>query len=267
MIIKKCAYGLTVAMALCVTGTAQAYTIILDTFTDTDGTQLEGRAPDTTNLPNGAWARTNLFWGASIQGNAFQAGPDNGWTVELASFGPYTRPDALTISADLNVLTLTDGGGGGGGWGLGFNQTLGAGPSPYGTFTGLVLHQDGRLTYREEGSDIISVPWSGPTFDPDAYYHLSYDVNTSTGALSNISLEDSTADYSPLEAAGAFTLARTTYAAMYANGGNAGNVGFIDNFLVEGADAPAVPEPSTLVLLTLGGIGLIGYAARKRYRA
>ncbi|MBU6327427.1 MAG: hypothetical protein KGQ89_07360, partial [Verrucomicrobia bacterium] len=69
--------GCTLA-ALCWAGIAHAdLTIIEDTFTGGDGTQLESRAPETVNLPLGAWGRINTYWSSSIQGNAFQMGPDN----------------------------------------------------------------------------------------------------------------------------------------------------------------------------------------------
>ena len=218
-------------------------TLIEDTFTADNGTALEGRAPDTTHLPGGTWARANTYWGCSIQGNSFQMGPDNGWTVPLASTGTYARPSKLRISADLEVHNMDNGSGNGGGVGLGFNSIAGGGSNPHGNVTALRLDQGGALVFRRgEGGglgDLASVAWSGPAFDPNQFYHLSYQVDTVSGNISNIQVTGgagaSTADYSSLvtAAAGYFKGDLVTYTYMWGNSGSGGATGFIDNFKVE----------------------------------
>ena len=230
--------------ALCWASTAHAdLTIIEDTFTGGDGTQLESRSPDTANLPLGAWGRINTYWSSSIQGNAFQMGPDNGWTIPLDSAGGYARPGKMRISADIKVNNMDNGSGNGGGVGLGFNSKLGGGSNPHGSVTALRLDISGKLVFRRgEGGalgDLASVPWSGPAFDPYQFYNVSYEVDTITGNISNIAVTGgaggSTADYSSLAsaAAGYFTGNLVTYAYIWSNSGNGGSTAFLDNFKVE----------------------------------
>jgi hypothetical protein len=238
-------------------GPAEASTIVLDTFTATNGTIIEGRAPSPVNLPGGSWVRGNTFWASSIQGDAFRMGPDNIWTLALASTGGYTRPDQLTISADLKLNTFTGGDSSLRGLGLGFNSASGGG---HGTFTGLKLTSSGSLKYVQEGVEMGLVSWQGASsFDPSAFYNLSYNVDTLTGALTNIALQGSTANYNALQALGAFTAARTTFASFTGSSLAGGSTAFLDNFTV----ATPVPEPSTLTLI---GSALAGFGAWRRRR-
>ncbi|MFT5474116.1 MAG: hypothetical protein ACI856_002452 [Kiritimatiellia bacterium] len=218
-------------------------TLVEDTFTDPNGTALENRAPDTVNLPGGTWQRANPYWPSSIQNNTFNSGADAGWTVPLSDNAAHARPSRLRVSADLKLNTLTDGGGGGGGWGLGFNTVDGG---SYHTFTGLVLHQNGTLKYREEGSDKATVAWAGPAFVTTNFYNLSYEVDTLSGAMTNIALENSSADFSALVAAAGFSTARTPFAGIYGNAGGSGQNGFIDNYKIE-RTGDALPPMITLL--------------------
>jgi len=223
-------------------------TLIEDTFTADSGTGIEGRTPSPTNLPGGNWARQNTYWASSIQGDAFQMGPDNGWTVPLASSGAYARPSKLRLSADLTVNNLDNGSGNGGGISLGFNSQLGCGAAGYTAFCGLRLDRDGTLTFRRDNADRANVPWSGsdPAFNPTNSYHLSYEVDTLSGDLSNVQLTDNTADFSSLvsAAAGQFTPAHTAYASFHGNSGNGGSTGYLDNFKVERVGDPLAPSVS-----------------------
>ena len=116
------------------------------------------------------------------------------------------------------------------------------------------MDQLGNLAFRRgEGGglgDLASVPWSGPAFDASLFYNVSYEVDTVTGNISNISVTggagDSTADYSSLEtaAAGYFTGNLITYAYFWGNSGNGGSTGFLDNFKVERAGNALPPAIS-----------------------
>ena len=219
------------------TGAAEAGAIIYDTFTAPTGTSSNGRSPAPTDLPGGTWAMST-YYAYQLTGNALDLNTDQAGTVALASYGPYTRPDVITLSADVEVGGLSDGGNGGGGIALGFNPTAISGSgSDWPTFIGLVLHQNGTLVYRQTGANVASVAWSGPTFNVNAYYNLSYSVNTSTGQISNIKLQGSTANYAALVTAGTgFTTAGTAYASVYGDAANAGYHGYLDNYLVSTPD-------------------------------
>ena len=86
---------------------------------------------------------------------------------------------------------------------------------------------------------------------------LSYDVNTATGSISNITLTGSTADYSGLTSS-AFSDAATANVGFFASADN--NPGsLVDNFSLS-----SVPEPSMIVLLATSLVGLLAYVWRKR---
>jgi len=223
------AVGLIGAMAV----PAQALVVIYDTFTATDGTSSQGWTPDVTDLPGGTWA-VGGYYSTQIQDNAIYLGPDQGATITLASSGTYVKPSVMTISADLKLGTCTTYG-----MGLGYNSTAmnTSGGSDWNTFTGLQLKGNGSLVFNHNNSLSTAVAWSGAAFDPNAYYNLTYTIDTTTGALSGIQLQGSSADYSSLiTAAGTtnFTTANTAFGNIIAQGGGGGDRGWIDNFLLDG---------------------------------
>ena len=71
---------------------------------------------------------------------------------------------------------------------------------------------NGALTLYENGKPGISVPFTG-NFDARRPHRLSYEVDTATGAISNVQLSGSTSDYSVFKSK-AFTDAATAYAAV-----------------------------------------------------
>jgi len=71
---------------------------------------------------------------------------------------------------------------------------------------------NGSLTLFEHGKAMATVKYTG-TFDEVPAHRLSYDVDTTTGAISNVNLSGSTSDYSTLKSS-AFTDAATAYAGI-----------------------------------------------------
>ena len=256
-----------VKVSITTTTAPVAYGIILDTFTADDGTAAIGRSPAPTNLPGGAWAGPEGYWQVgdcgwaggpfptTIASNKLRAFIDMECSVSLAGASAQ-----LTIAADLTVNGLfgtgTDGTGRVPGITLGLNTASG-GSERYLTLTGLNLRENGTLHLFDKGTVVASVPWSGAApFDKTQAYHLSYDVDTTSGALSNIQLQGSTADYSSLEGGTRFAYASTPYASMYfgihpASGsggagwpGNAATAfGYVDNFSVEGYGSTPATSP------------------------
>ena len=235
--------------ALCWASTAHAdLTIIEDTFTAADetpigswdhvypGTACSDEAfswQPSTYLPGPAagWM-INVHYSPRILGNQMRIGADSRGVLRLGSTGSYARPSKLRISADMTVAGCDQDGG----FWLGYNTSREGQGSLFSNFTGLALSQSGRLAFRKNGGEVAGVDWSGgASFDKDAPYLLSYEMDTTTGNISNVSLAGSTADYSNLvtAAAGQFTLARTPYACVYSRCGNGGQTGYIDNFKVE----------------------------------
>lgn len=257
--VLKGAFGIAVALIFLasVPASASADVIIYEDFSRPDGTNIQGLQPSPTNLPGGTWGVSSNFWNPFVSGGHLSMGADQQWTISIADFGGYIRPPRLTISADISEGNYS-GIVANRGVGVGFSNTFGGTAS---TFTGLRLRPDGKLSYMVNGIEVAFVDAAIAGYNANAFYNLSYTVDTSTGALSNIALQGSSADFSSLEAAGNFfTLANTTYAAFF-GGGGANSRGSIDNFTLSEA-APA-PEPASLALMSVGLAG-IGILRRRR---
>lgn len=256
---------------------ARAQTIISDTFTGGgNGTTLIGRMPE-TDLPGGAWLKATGQGSWSTTTNAILNGGygnplpgsfgnfQSASAVSLASAGTYVKPTRLTISADLSPKDVVGPASDGRGIALGFFSAVGDGQQfSQNFFTGLVLDSAGNLNlvsdpnptdFFNAGSTKLSPVAFGGTFDTNAFHRLSYDVNTVTGAVSNIRLGASTADYSSLSAP-LFTDAATAFAGMYESSAVGTGLSALDNFLV------VVPEASTMALGLLTGAGLLGLRRR-----
>jgi hypothetical protein len=279
---KKCGLVLLLAALVAVgfTGNAQATLIVGDDFSTINGGDgpITGRTPDLANLPGATWIlpSTGVFPEAfTISATAGYGNPAPGAVslngqissaISLASSGTYVKPTVFTIVADLSPFNTLGPASGGRGLGIGFYSGIGSSYSNN-FFTGLILDQNGNLNLVNDpnSSGFFStgsytgtpVAYAG-TWDNSAYHTLSYQVDTTTGHISHISLGGSTANYTAFESAAFFTDAATKYAGMYKSALGAG-WGRIDNFAVS-----SVPEPSTIVLLVTGLIGLLAYAWRKR---
>ena len=188
---------------------------------------MKNRVPDGINLPGLKW---NDFNGSTAFGGQVVLGGDTGATISLDSYGGYIRPHVLELSADVTVGDLTDGGDGSGGIMLGFAAEKGSGWQSWTKFTGLVLHQDGRLQYRELGKDIgPAIDYAG-SFLNTRSHHLAYVVDTRSGAISNVRLEGSSAKYD--FSIGTYAASNYKYAAIYGNAGKPRQRGQLDNFTV-----------------------------------
>ena len=255
---------------------ANAQVIISDTFTGAgDGVFLTGRTPE-TSLPGSNWMKPTSQNAGATSTTAGYGNPTPGALAEsqgasavsIASAGGYTKPTSFTISADLSIKNQTGGASNGRGVALGFFSSTANGTGDYSQnlFTGLLLDDSGNLARVNDpnntgffgaGSTISAPIAFVGTFNTNSFYNLSYTVNTATGAISNISLAGSAADYSALGATSLFTNAATTYAGYYGSSTTYGSNGAVDNFVV------AVPEPSTWAML-LGGLGMLMMFRRRR---
>lgn len=285
MICKLNSKSLLAVTTAALTGlSASAMTIVSDTFTGNtvNNADVAGTTPE-TNLPGTTWGGGEganhvsmlITTGATGFGDALPAiygRAQNSASISIASAGGYVKPTELTIQADLAPGAGINLGGSGGGMtgdasgargvALGFYDAEGTGGQfSQNNFTGLVLDLNGNLGLVQDLNNTgflgagstsgTAVAYVGTWVNTDLYT-ISYDVDTTTGGISNISVEGSTADYSALEtaSAGLFTDANTTFAGVYTSStSNNGNFGSVDNFSVSG-----VPEPSSLALLGLGGL-------------
>lgn len=201
----------------------QAQPIVADGLSG-NWTSIIGTTPD-TNLPGATWLSATgwtynqrLYPVSDANGSRWQATNGTAVGIPLASAGGYVKPDTLTLSAEVCIVTAS---GSATPWvALGFYDALqssgGGILSSTTNFTGVVLGYDGSLTLYADGNAVSgSAVAFGGTFQRDQYHTLTYTVNTTTGAISGLTLSGSTADYAALMAADApFTDARTAYAGM-----------------------------------------------------
>ena len=258
-------------------GDLNAQILIQDTFAGRGGGNLMdgGREiPTFSTLPGAAWVRMNMSGDTIYTTDSFGDPADSAWGAGQSSGGislGASVPSLLEIKASIGMGQLGSGTIGsaqnGRGLGLGFFSVAGGGGFSQNQFTGLVLDSAGRLNFTHDPvagghfpSSLLGTAVAyGGTFVAANYYDLSYKINTATGAISNISLEGSSADYSSLAAGvNKFTAANVKYAGIYTSseGGMTGYTSF-DNFTVT-----SVPEPSTVVCLVTGLACL--YVVRKK---
>ncbi len=261
---------------------AAPITIVADTFTGVvDGGVLAGRIPE-TNLPGGVWLEpATAVDGFLTTHNAEFGNPAPGVfgdhnrvsTVSLASAGSYVKPSQMRISADLttapNPAVPIDGAAAGArGIGLGFYSGTG-GLLSQNLFTGLVLDDTGNLNlvqdpnvggFLDPGTFLGTPIAFDGTFDNTAFHQLSYDIDTTTGEISNISLSGSTADYSAFST-NLFTDSATNFAGVYTSAVTANRAGAVDNFRVAEL---VVPEPHSMMLWLVFGLAGLGFWWKRR---
>jgi len=240
------------------TGTAIGATIISDNFTGTNTALLHGRAP-TTSLPGGTWLSNGQFGSGTISGNAAMLG-GNGTTAvfDIASTGGYTKPTTIVISGDIRVNNI-DGTyfGAPRGVGIGFMSTAPA-QLNFNSFIGLSLRLDGVLQLMPSPNATTNAVASGISgFSGNTSYKLSYTINTTTAAITSITLAGSSADFSSIitASAGHFTNANTRYAGIRASAGSGTRTGFVDNFVV-------IPEPTMGGVIGIAAVGLLSRRRR-----
>ncbi len=237
--------------------------IIQDTFSGANGASIVGAAPDTTNLPGGAWFKQN----SESQTNVTYKSPNqisiqaiNGGVAIATRGAAYTPPTTLTVSAGLAVNNINiNGDSFSRGLGLGYFATM----IPAGTaaiasgFRGLSLDIPGDQgagagsveldTYGGPGVEnrlvVVPFPAALGTFSNSTFYTLTYTVDTLTGQISNASLSNGTvtdtADYAAIDnynTRGVFTLANTAYVGIINSSGTI-STGFARNFVLSGAVA------------------------------
>ncbi len=262
-------------------GFAVASTVIVsDGFSGTSGANINGRTPDGANLPGSTWqveqqntAGTSPMTIDTSTGNPAPSANTNfndAAGISIASANSYTEPSVLTISADLNMGSIV----GGGlsynvyGVGLGFWNALPAsGITASSGFTGITMDPYGDLTFINNGTASATAKAAAPGSATitggyiTGFNTLTYSINTGTGAITQLTFDgtDLTSDFSGLNN---FTPSVATLAGFYGNSPySTGENGYVDNFSV--STTTAVPEPETLGLVAVGGLGLLLLKRRK----
>ena len=271
-ILGKAALSMAVVLAAVIS--AQGAIIISDDF-DVPGTWdtrvIPGTVPNQVNLPGGLWQEAHGWdWaepksrGTGFGGvpNAASLDDDTGLAIPIASSASYIKPAEFSVSAEI---AITAGNPGVGAVALGFyadppppaDRAGGSGVTERTNFTGLLVSDDGSMQLIEDAL-LVGSAIDGPDLDRNTLYSLIFDVDTSTGAISNVSLAGNPFVFTT----SAFTDSATAYAAFLASGGQ-NTDGAVDNFTVSSIEADVIPEPASLSLLALGGLTLL---ARRRRR-
>ncbi len=247
--------------------------IVSDGFSGANGASVNGRTPDGFDLPGTTWASQSqggTAYPMAIASSTGNPAPsvntnfNDAAGISIASANSYTEPSVLTISGDLNMGNIV----GGGlsynvyGMGLGFWNTL---PASGGTsssgFTGITLDPYGDLTFINNGTASATAKAAAPSSAIvvggyiTGFNTLTYSINTGTGAITQLTFDgtDLTSAFSGLTA---FTPSVATLAGFYGNSPySVSENGYVDNFAV--STTSAVPEPATLGLCLVGGIGLL----------
>jgi len=236
--------------------------IVNDTLSDSkavgarDGLPIADRTPDKANLPGGKWIVKGTR--AAIRAGGGEVDPDHFFpestgilhdsqgtlAIPISSQGSYSKPRKLTISADFVACM-------GGKPALGFYSALpdmdNKEPMEK-NFSGLIATifgvgpDNGTLDLYENGKKTVTVKYT-ENFDQTEMHRLSYDVDTTTGAISNVKFTGSTSDYSAFKTT-AFTDAATAYAAIGMGPGPSGRT--LDNVSVSdfrvGVDLAPSPD-------------------------
>lgn len=184
--------------------------LLHDDFANFNGT-IHQRAATPTNIPGRSWsswyqvgsgyAADSLGAPARSLRIQFTSGTYAWALYPLQSAGGFTKPARLQIEADISLQNFVPRPSPIEGVALGF--TSGS------ALTALMLDGAGTLFLFENDELIDSASLSQTTFNPLNFYHLSFRVDTGSGRLSDIYLNDGVTTYQYALTSTAFTNART----------------------------------------------------------
>jgi hypothetical protein len=268
-------FGLAVAM-ICVPfalfpSTARAVlitgrTIVQDNFTANDGvtgSDLNGRTPDTANLPGDTWD-VLASWGGGIRTThmGFETGmieTDNSARIGLASAGSYTKPTDMEIYAKFKTIATGTNSVSRGAL-IGFSN-VGAGSGANSLWGIAVRGSDGLLSLVEASASAGQQFSYAGTWDNSVFHEMHYRIDSVTGAISNFMFDGTPYAFS----SSAFTDAATNFGVFTASSEHGGTYPtYMDTFRIsELVTPPPAPEP-TSGLLVFGIIGLV--LQRRRWK-
>jgi hypothetical protein len=254
-----------------------------------------------TNLPGGMWYENGTSPGGNgsttggngdaQDGNAIEIGAtlnlDGGGTVSSyaavgfrralgsLTLGSYNTLPILTISSYIRPESSQFGNSGDttsppDGALLGFNSAGGAADTNNyndANPVGLLLDGSGGLTLVSAGLETGStIAYSGGAFNSSLAYLLTYSINTTTGAITNISLQGSTANYTTLETESLGDFVSTAVKNVDLGDSNQNQGGGFPGGDFADLSVTGVPEPTTWSCMAAGALALGVLAIRRSQR-
>ncbi len=254
---------------------ARAQIFYADSFSSANGAAAAGRTPDVT-VASAFSGNSYAFAGdpyygslSTIQDGVLKLGTDYGLALSFGNSANFSSLGATQfhLALDFNFGTLdTSGTTGGGapfafrGIGLGFySAVVGAGgQNSFRNFYGIDVDAAGNVKL----NDNQDTPWAIANvgaLSTSATHTISYDVDTITGAISDIVLDGSAVALNfGSNANNLFTGSVINNVGFDANGNMWYDTGSVDNFQVS-----AVPEPATSALMLIGA-GVLALARRRK---
>ncbi len=249
--------AVSTALTLTTAGTF-ATPIVSDGFSGTSGTDINGRTPDGANLPGGTWSVYQQNAGGTSpmtlttvsQTNAVSTNFNDSAGISITSANGYTEPSVLNISGEVYVNNSTA-------VGIGFLSgfpAAGSGTDSGTTFSGVQWNGGLKDLFLQQGTNNTYLG-NFNALSLDAFYTLSYTIDTSTGNISNLTFDGSSV---ATPTASFFTPANTALAGFYATSGAVTDTAYVANFSVSGA----VPEPGALAILGASATALLIWKRR-----
>ena len=262
--------GILAAAAACLAVVAgqsapvHASLIISDTFTTgTVGADINGRTPDTTDLPGTPWAQNGYYSGGVYQdeivsspSSSLELGAEAGDGIALTG----VTATNLELSYNFNIASDSPNvGSDGAGSGLGFfrNATTTGSPGATTGFSGVMVSMLGGVSLLENGTSDATATISG--FNVGSTHSLSYDVKTTTGDISNLVIDGSAVTLTGTTT-GIFTGSNITEFGITNNAGGYGNS---FDYVTNAQLSAPVPEPASIALVATGAAGMLLLRRRK----
>lgn len=225
--------------------------LIEDSFT-TNSVTVTGRTPQEYTIGGRVYqlVAANSAYANSAGGGVANMGAQIGEAVSLASVGSYTKPAQFRIEAAFSEGTVGNGSPASPGRGvyLGFWSSIPATGDSYANMRGIFINPDtGNLVLWNGASSYTANAvqtniYNGIWIVGSQSHKLSYEINTTTGNITNCLLDGTAYTWNPTTI---FSGANTAFAGFGVSATSGTQAGQIDWWELMGSVAPATPTGLT----------------------